>query len=289
MGKFSYTWRLMSASWQVLKSEPALLLFPLCSTICCLIVMASFAFPAWRLGVIVPPGKHVDTAHQVMYYVGLFAFYFCNYFVITFFNTAIVACAVRRLQGEAVSVGYGFSEAVARIHLIAGWALLAATVGVILRIIGERSGKIGDLIASLLGGAFSIVTFLVVPLIVVENLGPIAAIKQSTAMLKRTWGEQVIGNFSFGLIYFLLMIPAFAGFVLDGYVAVATQNTKLVIAIAGVCVVYLILLTMIQTLLHSIFQAAVYLHTSGHTKQITGGFPVEQIGQAMIAKAEMSR
>ena len=138
-----------------------------------------------------------------------FFFYFCNYFVITFFNAAIVACAFLRMEGGGEpSIGDGFREALARVPLIIGWAFLAATVGLVLRIIEDRSPKVGAFVAGLLGMAFSVVSFLVVPVLVIERKGPFSALKESTKLLKGTWGDQLVGNFSFGSIFGLLSLPA---------------------------------------------------------------------------------
>jgi hypothetical protein len=282
--KLSYTWDLMRSSWDVLKRDKELILFPLFSGIACLLVMASFVVPlivtdAWR-----PPAGAETTAHKIAYYAVLFAFYFCTYFVITFFNTAIIASAVRRMEGGEPTLGTGFADAFSRIHLVAGWALVSATVGLILRIIEERSEKVGRFVAGLLGMAWTVTTYLVVPVLAVERKGPFDALKQSASMLRRTWGEQIVGNFSFGLVFFLLSLPAFAigalGLVLGGKVVIVTC-----IALA---VVYLVILALVQSTLQSIFQAAVYLYASGQParqQMATHGFPVQLIDRAMAVKA----
>ena len=114
--KFSTTWSLMGEAWQVLKQDKEMLLFPLVSGICCLLVMASFAIPiisseSWQ-----PPGRDATTSQQIGYYATLFTFYFCNYFVISFFNVAVIACAAIRLQGGDPTVADGFRAAFSRIH-----------------------------------------------------------------------------------------------------------------------------------------------------------------------------
>ena len=285
-GKISYTWELMKASWDVLKRDKEILVFPLLSGLCCLAVMASFAVPMvmtdhWR-----PPsteaGAQPSVAEQVFYYSLLFAFYFTNYFVITFFNTAVVGCAVSRMAGGDPNIAGGFRLAFSRIHLIAGWALVAATVGLILRIIEERSEKVGRFVAGLLGMAWTVMTFLVVPIIVVEEKGPIDALKTSTSMLRQTWGEQLIGNFSFGLIFFLLALPAFAIGIFGVYVYTAMQSAALAIVCIAIAVIYMIVLSLIQSALQSIFQAALYMHTQGDVPP--GGFPVQLLNGAMAQR-----
>jgi hypothetical protein len=277
MGKISRTWSLMGASWELLKQDKEMLVFPLISGICCLLVMASFAIPLFVSESWIPPGSDASLPQQVVYYLVLFLFYFCNYFVITFFNSAVVACAAIRMGGGDPTVGDGFREAFARLPLIAGWALVSATVGLVLRIIEDRSKRFGQIVAGLLGMAWTVMSFLVIPILVIDKKGPIEAFKKSTALLKRTWGEQLVGNFGFGLIFFLLNIPAFllviVGFVIGTVTAIITC-----IAIA---VVYFIVLALIQSTLQAIFQAALYLYA--RDGQATG-FDVELLQNAVVSK-----
>jgi len=275
MGKIARTWSMMSACWQVLKQDKGLLLFPFISGVCCLALLASFAVPLYTTGHWQPPGAKTGTNQQAVYYGIFFLFYVCNYFVIVFFNSAIVACAAIRMSGGAPTVADGFRAAASRLPVIAGWAVVSATVGLILRIIEDRSEKVGRIVAGLLGAAWTVVSFLVVPILVVENKNPVAALKDSTALLKKTWGEQLVGNFSFGLLFFLLSIPAFA-LVILGVLSGSVAAAAVCIAIA---VVYLIVLALIQSALQSIFQAALYLYA--RDGQVPEGFHAELLRGAM--------
>lgn len=282
--RISYTWDLMKASWQVLMRDKAMIIFPLCSGICCLLVMASFIVPlgvtgAWHN----MPNSDMPMGTRIAYYAMVFLFYFCNYFVITFFNVAITACAISIMTGGSPSIGGGFREAASRIHLILAWALVSATVGLILKIIAERSGKLGRIVTSLMGAAWSIVTFLVVPILVVENKGPIAAVTESAALLKRTWGNQLLGNAGFGFIFFLFMIPGIA-LIVFGFMSHSIQIALVMFFIA---VVYFIVLSLVNSALHSIFQAAVYLYTQDAllpNAPVGQGFPVQLVSGAMSAR-----
>lgn len=278
MGRFSNTFSLMKASWEVLKQDKEILVFPLISGICCLLVLASFAIPLFASGNWRPPAEQATTNQQIGYYGVLFLFYFCNYFVIVFFNSAIIACAVIRMEGGDPTVGDGFRAAFSRIGLIAGWALVSATVGLILRIIEDRSKTVGKIVAGLLGMAWTVVSFLVVPILVVEKKGPVTALKESTALLKRTWGEQLIGNFSFGFIFFLLSIPAFVLIAL-GFLA---GSAMVIVTCICLAVVYVIILALIQSALQAIFQAVLYLYArDGETP---AGFETELLMDSMIQK-----
>jgi Family of unknown function (DUF6159) len=275
MGKITRTWSLMSECWQVLKQGKGLLVFPLISGICCLVLMASFAIPLYLTGAWQPPAHDATTQRQVAYYGMLFAFYFCTYFAVVFFNAAMVACAAIRMGGGDPTIGDGLRAAASRLPVIAGWALVSATVGLILRIIEDRSEKFGQFVAGLLGMAWTITSFLVVPILVVENKNPFAALKDSTVLLKKTWGEQVVSNFSFGMIFFLLAIPAFVLFMLGVF-----AGSGVVLALcAGLAVIYLIVLALVQSALQAIFQTALYLYA--RDGRVPDGFQGEMLQGAL--------
>jgi hypothetical protein len=99
-------------------------------------------------------------------------------------------------------------------------------VGTILRAIQDRLGSVGKIITGLIGVAWSIATFFVVPVIAYENLGPIGAFKRSVLLMKEKWGEKLGATFSFGIIqlvgFVLLAIPAFAlGYLVHPIVGIA--------------------------------------------------------------------
>ncbi len=249
--KLSYTWSLMVASWDVLKRDKELLFFPLMSLLCCAIVVLSFGIPLWNADFLAPPPRNAETARQVTYYGLLFMLYVCTYAVGIFFNAGVVACAVIRMEGGDPRVEDGLRAAFRRLPQILGWALVSATVGVLLRALEDRSKAVGQIVAAVLGTAWSVMTFLVVPVLVVEKKGPFAAAVESTRLLKRTWGEQLIGNFGFGLLFFFLMLPAFPLFALGFFMHWAF----LALAIG-----YLLVLGLVHSALLAIFQSAVYLY-----------------------------
>jgi hypothetical protein len=278
MQKLSRTWSMMSACWQLLKQDKSLLLFPLISGFCCLLLLASFAIPLYATNHWQPPSGDAGGTSQLAYYGTLFLFYVLNYFIIIFFNAAIVACATLRMRGGNPTVADGFRAASARLPVIAGWAVVSATVGLVLRIIEDRSEKIGRIVAGLLGAAWTLVSFLVVPILVVENKNPIAALKDSTALLKKTWGEQLAGNFSFGMVFFVLAIPAFLLII----VGVVLGDVALMIGCGALALGYLILLALVQSALQAIFQAAVFLYA--RDGQVPEGFEAELLGNAMVRR-----
>jgi hypothetical protein len=197
--------------------------------------------------------------------------------VITFFNAAIVGSAVIRLSGGDPTFGDGLRTATSRLPQILAWAALAATVGLVLRAIEERSEKIGQLVAGLMGAAWSIATFLVVPVLVVEQLGPIDALKKSTSLLRKTWGDQLVSGAAFGLIFFLLALPGF-GLMFAGFLA-GVKVGLVGLVLGGL---YLLLLALVHSALQAIFEAAVYLYAE------KGAAP-ELFGQELLSGALVGR
>ena len=253
----------MHASWDVLKQDKELLLFPLLSGICCVLVLASFAGPIlamtdWQAAseavaaqeLLASDGDMSTT--QAWQMLTLFLFYLSNYFVIIFFNAGLIACAQIRMEGGDPTVSDGLRAAWARLPAIAGWAVLAASVGMLLRLIEQRSNLVGKIVVALLGMAWSLTSFLVIPILVIDNESPVGALQRSAAMLKKTWGEQLIGNFSFGLIFMLLALPG----ILVLVVGVTAQSVTLIVF----AVLYFIGIALAQSALQGIFQAALYLY-----------------------------
>jgi hypothetical protein len=264
-GKFARSWALMKASAAVLRSDKALLAFPLLSGLCSLVVMASFLIPVVLL-VLAGGGDLGDAAgHRwsLATYLVFFAFYLVQYFVIVFFNTALAGCALRHLRGESTSLADGLALARSRWTSILGYALIAATVGLLLRALQERLGLIGRLVAGLLGLAWTVATFLVVPVLASQDVGPVDAVKCSVELLKRTWGENLIGNAGLGVVFGLVtFIALLLGAVLVGG-AVALHSLPAIVVAAVVVVVGLVLLSLVQASLQGIYAAALYRFAEG--------------------------
>ncbi|HEX4070394.1 MAG TPA: DUF6159 family protein [Planctomycetaceae bacterium] len=253
--KIANGWELAKASGRVLRLDKELLVFPFLSGIACLLVLGSFGLPLFLSGA-VTIDRHADQVTQnPLAYVLLFAFYFCNYFVIVFFNSALIACAIIRFNGGEPSLGDGLQAASARLPQILGWSLVSATVGFLLKMVESRSEKVGAFVADLLGLAWSIVTFFVIPVIVVEKVGPIDAIRRSGSILRRTWGEAFVGNQGIGLFVFLFALvsclPALLGYL--------SHVPALMIAGGAITAVALIIVAAISAALHSILLAAIYV------------------------------
>jgi len=201
--RFGRSLELAKASWNVLRSDKELLIFPLVSFVLTVLVTISFAVPFYFTGAL---DRAADGGFDAVTLVLGFLYYFVTYTVIIFSNAALVGAAMIRLDGGDPTVRDGFRLAFARLPAILGYAAISATVGMILRAIAERGGIVGAIGSMVVGVAWNLATFLAVPVLVMEGAGPIEAVKRSGGLLKRTWGEQVVGNVGISLVFGLLAL-----------------------------------------------------------------------------------
>lgn len=257
MGKFSRSWALAKASMAVLRSDKELLVFPLVSTAVTVIVAATFILPMFGLGMF----RELEAeggAMPAMFYPWLFCFYLVQYFVIFFFNTALVGAAMIRLDGGDPTVSDGLRIARGKWATILGYAAIAATVGMLLRALEQRAGIVGRIVIGLIGVAWTVATYLTVPVLVARDVGPIEAVKESASLLKATWGENIIGNGGIGLVFGIanVMLVLACGALV---VFLAVQElVVLATVVAALAVLAVMLMALVQAALSGIYSAALY-------------------------------
>jgi hypothetical protein len=280
MGKLARSWELVKASWSVLQADKELLIFPIVSMIAVIVVMATFAVPMFLAGIF-EDGFGMRGTIPVAGIVLGFAFYTAQYTVIFYCNSALVGAAMIRLNGGNPTIGDGFRVANKHFASIVGYALLSATVGIILRNLAQR-GIVGRIVASVLGLGWNLATFLAVPVLVIEGVGPIEAVKRSTQLLKKTWGEQIAGNLGIGaaftLLFFAMLVPFGAALAL----AITSKSAALIVAVVALCVLAMLVLSLVGSALSAIYTAAVYRYA---TQGDPGGmFDAELVQDAFRVK-----
>lgn len=258
-------WELAKESFAVLRMDKELLVFPLISGMACLLVLGSFVAPLWSSQYAQVLFEDGQAPQDPLAYVILFAFYTANYFVIVFFNAALVSCAIIRFKGGDPTVSDGLRAAARRWPQILAWSLVSATVGVVLKMIESNSEKAGQVVSALVGAAWSIVTYFVVPVLVVERVGPIDAIQRSFAVLKRTWGEALSANFGIGIITFLASLILGVAPIAAGIVAFVMEHMAVGGALLAAGVLGLMIVSLISSTLNSILLAALYLFAAEGT------------------------
>ena len=272
--RMSRGWYLTKVSLRILREEKQLLLLPIVSGITLGLVVLSFIVGLFGLvfwtNVVTSQGQ----LGTVLLIVLGFLFYVVTYFIAIYFNSALVHCATIKLQGGKPALGDGFAKANESIKLIFMWALVAATVGMIIRAIQERLGIIGKIIGVIAGIAWSIAIYFVVPVIIYERLSPWAAVKRSTQIMRATWGESLAGNFGMGIIFGLLALLGIPLIIVGIDLGAVTGNFWVILGFIIGTIIYWLILAVFAAAAEGILLAALYRYAvSG---QVSPGF-----GQAM--------
>jgi hypothetical protein len=273
--KFARSWTLVKASAAVLRSDKELLLFPMLSGLAALLITATFILPMFAL-------RLFEHGLGVAGALWGFLFYFCLYSVAFFFNAALVSAAIIRLEGGDPTLADGFNAAKSRIGPILGYAAIAATVGLILQALkNKKNNFLVRLLGSGLGVAWTLSTFLVVPVLVQQNVGPIDAIQRSAELLKRTWGENAIGNVGLGAVFGLMMFALIA-FAVVLVIAASSVSTALAITLGVIAVLAAVALGIVQSALSGVYSAALYRYAT--VGEAPAGFEATGLQTAFAAK-----
>jgi hypothetical protein len=254
---------LAKASWNVLREDKKLTVFPVFSGIATVIAAALFFVP---VGLIASSSDGFTPVAWVLTFLA----YVVLAFIVIFFNSALIFAADKRLRGEEVTVGEALQSSMERIHVLLPWAVVSATVSIVLRAAEQRAGFLGRIIVGLIGVAWTLVTFLVLPVLVFEKTGPIEAVKRSGHLFKKTWGENVV-NGGIGLVGFLAILAGAPVLLL-----IAAGTVGAVIGI-GLFVLWVIAVSLVTTTLTGIFQTALYRYA---TDNEIVGFDKQQLEAA---------
>lgn len=261
MNAFSRGLRLAMASWNLVRQDRQLLILPIASFLCSVVVTAVFAAGIWGVGL--PEGDQLEPVH----YVILFALYVVLAFVTIFFNAAVIGTAMERLKGREASIGDGLKLAREHLGAIFLWAVVTATVGVILRSLSERFGVVGRIVISLIGAAWNVVTFFVVPVLLYEPVGVGQGIKRSASLFRQRWGEGFVGNGAIGIVVFLASLVVIAVAVALGAVAIPLG---VVVGVVGLGA-----LLAIGAACSGVFNAALYRYAT--TGEASGAFSIDDL------------
>ena len=281
---FGRSFRLIGESYRVLRHDPELIwltLFSFAGVVFLVVVLGALGFGT---GMIDTDGETGGGAF-VLLAVG----YFIGYFIIIYFQVALVASVIHRMSGGDPHVRYGISQANHHLGAILTWTLIAATVGLILKALesaarGQRGGIIAQIIVSVLGFAWGLMVFFVIPVIVVEGVSGISAIKRSSSVLKQRWGEAVIGTQGISLIIMLATLVVAGIPIILGITAVnggvGIIGVPLVALGAGIAV----LMMAGGSALDSTYRAVLYNYaTTGET----GGVSKELLDSTFRPKQDM--
>ena len=259
MSRLSNSWTMMKASAKVLRKDPELMVFPFLSGIAVILVTATFVVPFAVIGEGFGALENMEESY-LGYVVG-FLYYLVLYSMIFFFNTALVGAAMIRLEGGDPTVRDGLEIAFKKLGVILQYAVIAATVGMILKVLEERAGFLGKIVIGLIGIAWNLATYLTVPVLVTRDVSAFDAVKESASIFKKTWGEQVVGNAGIGLATFMLIV----GMVLVSIplFALAGAISPPLIVVVGISLFGgFLCLTLVSSALNGIYCTALYRYAT---------------------------
>jgi hypothetical protein len=254
-GRISNSWSLAKSSWALLQKDRELAWLPVIGGLAAIAVGAVFFGP-----VLAMLGGGDDNAVPIAGYLLIFLGYVAVASVFFLARAAVIQGANVRMDGGDPTIGTAMRGASEHWAAVMGFAAISVTVGLILQAVRENGGIVGAIVSFIGDVAWGVLTYLVLPVIVIEGAGTITGIKSSSALVKRTWGEQVTANVGFGLLNLVLVLPAIA-------LAFLAGPAGGVVAIVGiaVAVVWFVAVSAIVATLTGIFQTALYRQATGRT------------------------
>ena len=269
MGRLERSWKLIGSSWGVLRKDKELVFLPVISGVVMLVVCATFVLGTGVLG---GGPQRWDAQHAAL---GL-AFYVVSFAVAFFFQCALVAGALERLGGGDPTLGSCLRAASRRLGPILMWSLVAGTVGMLLRMVQEKSEIVGKIVAGLLGVVWSLATYFMVPVLVMEGRPVNASFHRSWAIFKQTWGETMVGNVGLGLLGLVLFLAVAIPVALLAYAGAVIP--AVILGAVG-----LPLVMVITSSLSGIYLASLYRYAT--TGEVAPGFDRDVLADAFVPKA----
>jgi hypothetical protein len=265
-------WALTKKSWALLNSHRDLVRFPLFGGISTIILGLIF------LG----PGAYFLDQHHYGPGVPLVVI---GIYVLTvvgvYFSVGLAACADRIFRGQEATYGDGIAVANARFSIICGWAALSTAIALISIALENQGGALGDIAGRLIGAAWSLVTFISVPVIAIEGTGPIETLKRSASLFRERWGQQITGNIAIGGIVFLLgFLPGIALIVVGVVIWPSAGFVGAVLIVIGALAIGVAML--VSKALSGIFGVALYRYATDG--EVIGGFTQEDLESAVRQK-----
>ena len=276
------SWDLGRASWRVLREHPSLLVFTLIGFALAAVsagIVIGGAFAVFSDGWI--PDSYDDPNASSIVVAALVMF--CATFFTIYFNTGLTASVLELAHNRPVSVGRGIALANARIGVILQWTAISVTVGLLMRALRERGGIAGTVVSMIGNFAWGLATFFVIPVLATKHIGPIDAIRQSAGLLRRTWGEQIVGEAGVGIFAIIISAPVWIVALLAIAFGAASGSTGALVAGIAVGGLLLVLVAAFVSTLSTVYRAVLYRWATEH--QATADFSEAELSGAFRAKA----
>jgi ABC-type multidrug transport system fused ATPase/permease subunit len=283
IGRYKASKTIVKEAWAILKQDKEIMGFPILSSVCTLVAALVMAVLYYFLVL----GGSTETlqiskaneASEVVQYLTLLVYYFIIFFIVSFFQAGLFMVVQGRFSGQNLSFSDGLSKARENLSKIFLWALISATVGMILGIISDNFKLVGKIIASFLGAAWNILTYFSLPSLVIGKLGIKDSFKESAALIRKTWGEAIIINFGVGMFFAILIFLTIA---LSVGIIVIFPSMYVIVTIEVLFALFMIAIIVVSSTLSSIFKLALYNYA--RTGVVPVGFSADIIKAAVKGK-----
>jgi len=272
MRKIKRGWALTKKSSALLNEHRQLIRFPLYGAVATIVPAVVFLGPGLYLF-----DKDTLAGAIPLIVIGVYALSVVGFY----FSVGLAACADMIFRGQQATVADGLAVARSRFAQICGWAAVSTAISAVMGVLENQGGIGGQVAARLVGMAWSLVTFLAVPVIAIEGTGPFETIKRSASMFKSRWGQQITGNIAIGGAVFLFgMLPAIVLVVLGAAVWSSASFLGALLVVVGALLFAISLL--VSKALTGIFGVALYRYALDG--EAVGGFTPEELESAVKAK-----
>lgn len=262
MGRLANSWNVFKQSLAVLKHDKELLLLPIMAGLASLLMFLSFVFPAYTAGLLERAASGTDQNAEYTVYGLMLALYLILSFITIYFQSALMFGADERLGGGDPTLGSALRGANKRLGKIFVWSLFSATVSLLIQMIEQALRRAGNQIAAsilgtILGTAWTFLTFFVIPVVVFENKGPFPALKRSGSLFKQRWGESLVGHYGIGAVMGLFTFLSVLGI---GFVVFLTAsiNAAVTLGVLIIGVLWLVFLAVLGSALSGVYKVALY-------------------------------
>jgi hypothetical protein len=277
MSRIKRGWALTKKSWALLNGHRELIRFPLYGAVATTLLAIVTLGPGLYLLDTDKLGGAIPLLVIGIYLLAVVGFYF---------SVGLAAAADMIFRGEQATVTDGLAVARSRFSQICGWAAISTAISVLMGVLENQGGIFGEIAARLVGMAWSLVTFLAVPVIAIEGTGPVETLKRLASMFRQRWGQQITGNIAIGGAVFLIgMLPA-AILIVAGVVLWSSASfLGALLVVIGALILAVAML--ISRALSGIFGVALYRYAL--EGKALGGFTSEELESAVRMKKGASK
>lgn len=260
-------WELAKVSLRIVRRRKRIVLFPVLGVLALATLLGTFlggtvlalGIPLERLPSVLAATIALDLGLNLLLY-----------FLLVLLNAGIAVFALELFDGRTPTLAGSLRRTLRGGRPLLAWALIAAVASTAIHVAQILVPTLGVPLA--VGGfLWTFFVPLVAPVVLLEGLGPVRAMRRSTTIRRSTWIEGVSGFVSVYVIFILLgllaIMPPLVGYLIGGLLG-------LVVGLIP-SVVYLVPLFFAGTTTKSVLVAVVYRYGT------TGEIPAEFRGTAL--------